>query len=374
MSYLVIGTFLSLLVSCDKTDEAPAKVAVARTLLAYLGGDNNLSDENRQKIEALRKAWSQPNGRLLVYSDERNRQPYLLEISLGGEGKSVIDTVEVFTENNSADPQVLAGVLETMRRNYPAPSYGLIVFSHASGWLPEGTLLNPWKQPLQLQSVVMDGKREMNVIDFAAVIPDKMFDFIIFEACFMAGVEVAYELREKTEYLLVSSAEMLSPGLTPLYKDILPELMKPAANLQAAAEKYFEYYNKRTGDYRSATVSVIRTAGLEALATAAGTALDETLAGDMNSIQHFDRYTYRLFFDFEEAYSRVLNKEAFDLLREQLTQCVTYKAATPHFLLHERGFDIRCHSGFTVYIAQAPFPFLNEQYKRLAWVQRINSD
>ena len=44
----------------------------------------------------------------------------------------------------------------------------------------------------------------------------------------MAGVEVAYALRNKTDYLLASSAELLSPGFVPIYAHTLPSLMRSA--------------------------------------------------------------------------------------------------------------------------------------------------
>ena len=34
----------------------------------------------------------------------------------------------------------------------------------------------------------------MEITDFAMALPDHLFEFIIFEACNMAGIEVAYEL------------------------------------------------------------------------------------------------------------------------------------------------------------------------------------
>lgn len=90
-----------------------------------------------------------------------------------------------------------------------SPSYGFIVFSHASGWLPQGTLTSPL-------SIIMDKKQEMELSDFAQAIPDKTFNYIIFEAYFMSRIEVAYELKKKSDYILASLAEILSPGL-PIY-------------------------------------------------------------------------------------------------------------------------------------------------------------
>ncbi len=366
------GAICLFVTSCGQGDDVPAEPPVTRTLLVYMAGDNNLSDETARKIESLRDAWNHPNGRLLIYCDDSSRTPRLLEVSTDGRGNNEMAVVREYADSNSADAGVLAGVLETMLRDYQALSYGLIVFSHSSGWLPEGTLLHPWKQPVQTRSVVKDGHREMNLVDFAAVIPDGLFDFIVFESCLMAGIEVVYELRHKTDFIVASSAEMLSPGLTPLYHEIIPLLMEPRAGLVAMAQRYFEHYNAQTGDLRSATISVIRTEALEALRDAAGCTLTGAMTGDLLSIQQYDRFAYRLFFDFGDAYLRVLDRQSFDRLQERLNACIVFKAATPAFIPGQRGFTVRCFSGLTLYIEQVEFPFLNEQYRKLEWYRSLS--
>lgn len=37
----------------------------------------------------------------------------------------------------------------------------------------------------------------MEVSNLAKVIPYMSFEYIIFEACYMAGIEIAYELKDK---------------------------------------------------------------------------------------------------------------------------------------------------------------------------------
>jgi hypothetical protein len=74
----------------------------------------------------------------------------------------------------------------------------------------------------------------------------------------MAGLEVAYELKDKTQYIVGSSAEMLSPGFTPVYQQMFPLLYKKEADLPAVAAAYYDYYNSMEGDNRSATISVIQ--------------------------------------------------------------------------------------------------------------------
>lgn len=52
------------------------------------------------------------------------------------------------------------------------------------------------------RSVIKDNHYEMSLQDFASAIPDGQFNFILFEGCFMAGLEVAYELKDKTQYIV----------------------------------------------------------------------------------------------------------------------------------------------------------------------------
>ena len=51
----------------------------------------------------------------------------------------------------------------------------------------------------------------MEITDFAMALADHLFEFIIFEACYIAGIEVAYELRNKAPYIMSSDAPVVSP-------------------------------------------------------------------------------------------------------------------------------------------------------------------
>lgn len=116
-----------------------------------------------------------------------------------------------------ADPLFFTNFLIEIQDLYPARQYGLILFSHSSGWMPQNTLTEPRKSS---RSILNDNGDEMEMIDFAKSIPPKMFEFIIFESCFMSGIEVAYELRNKTNYIVASSTEIIFPDLL-LYIQIL---------------------------------------------------------------------------------------------------------------------------------------------------------
>lgn len=65
----------------------------------------------------------------------------------------------------------------------------------------------------------------------------------------MSGIEVAYELRNKTDYLLASSAELLVPGYAPVYPTAFQYLFDTSLGVPQALEKfagsYFNYIDTR---------------------------------------------------------------------------------------------------------------------------------
>jgi hypothetical protein len=354
---------ISCLVSCEISDEPVCPSVPDRVLLVYFGGDNNLSTETYQKIEAIKKGLmgNNANRKVLVYHDPSNAAPVLTELK-SRNGQTVADTVAKYGEENSASASVFARVVNEVREKYPAKAYSLLLFSHASGWLPQGALNNP-----SLRSVVIDGNDEMEIAAFARAIPDGTFDCIVFEACLMACIEVAYELKDKTGYILASSAEILSPGFMEIYPDALNYLLD--GNPAAFAEQAFGYFNKQEGEMRSATFSIIKTDGLQPLARFIADNCRMYRAVDILNVQHFDRNrSYRLFFDFEDYYSRLLDSEAQQLeLQRLIDNCVVWKQATPSFLINSYGFYINRYSGLTTYIPQDNFPKLNVLYEEMEW-------
>jgi len=340
-----------------------------RTVFVYIGRDNSLGGSSEEKIESLMNGWDGRNGYLVIYQDLSSGST-LQEIYVE-KGVKKTRIIEEREDEDSASPAVFTGILSRVVNMYPADSYGLILFSHASGWLPDATLSSPRVMP---RSLVQDGNNWMSLSGFASAIPDRRFDFIIFEACFMAGIEVAYELRNKTDYIVASSAEILSPGFKNIYETSVNELFKPEADLTAFTRNAYDAVNAQSGDLRSATLSVIRTEGLNALSTWLRDNSSANISVEIRDIQHFDRGSNHLFFDFEDYFSRVItNSGQRNELTRLINNCVVYQAATKEFMPTYQGFEIKKHSGLTTYISQDEFPYLNERYQELSWFKKINN-
>ncbi|MDL2319837.1 clostripain-related cysteine peptidase [Alistipes sp. OttesenSCG-928-B03] len=422
LAILLLTASILTLGSCIERDIVPCPES-SRLLLVYVGTDNNLSGYEQEKLQGLRDGWTgKATDRIIAYVDKgRGADARLIEISNLAPGEQPREIATYGTEN-SASAITLARVIDDVASMFPSDSYGLLVFSHASGWLPTGALHDPSggtyfpvlspsasaataaagnsspltqtesSEPLSRyyacggalfedseilsRSIVIDGTDEMALSDLAAAIPDGMFDYIAFEACFMAGVEVAWELRHKAPVILASSAEIVHPGFAPVYSSATIKLL--GGNLVGFGQSVWGHTltYAENNPQRSATYSVIRTAGLEPLAAFVRTECDFARTVDITSVQRFDRLNgHRLFFDFFDYHSRLLDTEAQRAELAQLAaNCIEWKAATSEFMTQTaglNGFAITQHSGLTTYIPQVALPGLNAAYSTLGWTNAV---
>ena len=398
---LFVCLFGVLLFSCcnNPTEDTSKK----RNILFYIGADSNGldnrsgGDEPKRKIDQIRAGWRPGNGKMLIYTDQTNREAYLLLINetKGADGLYGLDTVRTYRDANSADPEMLSHVINEVVQGYPADSYGMIFFSHASGWLPYNMLNHP-------RSLVVDNgdgaRSEMEYYDFAAAIPDKLFDFIILEACLMADVMSMYELRNKAEYVLASSAEILSPGFggtnngftTEIYKNEIMRLFDTKSQIRLAvsgfAQTYYDYISSsfpETDLRNSATLSLIKMDEMENLASTTKALLQGVDIDEANlivgSIQSFDRpnwlissgYRRSRYFDFAHSIESLVSESDYRAFKTQIEKTVVWKASTKNFLLNDYGFYVNHHSGLTTYITQDVFPELNAAYRNSSWYKAI---
>lgn len=364
MYYSILVVCLLLLVGCTPDSDEELRLPVRHTLLVYMAGDNNLSRETTQKIKAMAEGFHDRSNHLLVYQDYNHAaageqaSPVLLKLeATGANSPARIDTLERYASENSASAAVFGRVMRQVAREYPAESHGLLLFSHGTGWLPQGTFDRP-------RSITADGKSEMEVRDFAAEIPDGHFEYIVFEACLMAGVEVAYELRHKTRYLLVSSAEIISPGFTPVYPEVIPYLFEATPNLVAFARRFHAHVEGLQGLYRSSTLSVIATEGVEELARQVVPVLHQPQQPAVEAVQEFNRKAALLYFDLGHYMELAATPEQLQQFRQALCKVIIYQAATPQFV----GSPVKHHCGLTVYLPQEKYPYLNAEYERYGFI------
>jgi hypothetical protein len=348
----ILIIIILLFVSCSK-DDTPETVRTALTVIVYMAADNDLWDVASVDLEEIKRGYRETGVSLVVLTDAANETPCLLRITEDGE-----QTVKTYQEFDSADPANMNRLLGEIVEMYPSESYGLILWSHGTSWLPAG---------VQLRSFAADGSRQMNIPELAEALPVH-FSFILFDACLMGAVEVAYELRNRTDYIIASSAETIDTGFP--YDLIIPELLSSAPDLRKTAEHYFNYYNEQEGAYRSATISLIDTKELNNLAGITGQLISgqtfDIVSFDRTSVQPLDVYGEQYTFDFLDFITKAFPEADKQPLMEQLEKTVLYKAHTERFL---EMYEINTYCGLSCYIPHAGRNDLNSYYQQLSWCQ-----
>jgi len=350
--------------ACKDPEIKPEDEDKFRTVLVYLAANNNLELEAYKNMDQMEEALGDVDGNLIVYAKLPGNKPSLYHIYKEEGEKTRKVKIKDYEPHDSSDPNTMKLILEDVRNLFPAKTFGLVLWSHATGWIPSSNGI------IKLKSFGDDGGSQMDVKDLHAALP-YTFDFIMFDACSMASVEVLYEIKEKAKYFIASPGEVIANGMP--YDKIINILFSPDVNAYSLlAKKYFTHYDELSGLHRSATISVIDASKLQDLASATKHILRSQPAlhpdYNRNQIQRmdFDRIGNPLiafdFLDFmEQNYSLTTSYGNFSATLEKT---VVFKANTPSF----NGFTIEKNSGLTCYI---PHPDNEETvhtyYRTLKW-------
>lgn len=369
--YLVFATFL--FASCDESDHNEPKLN-NRTVIFYLVADNSLSKITSINVQELLEGTTKDrlnNGNLILYIDNKNELPHLLQIKIEN-GKAVKKKVKEYEEQDSTDPVVMKRVIADILKDYKAKSYGLVLWSHSSAWMPKDT-----GDLISSRSFGVDYENEMDIDVLSNVLNESAlhFDFILFDACYMGSIEVVYELRKVTDYLLVSPMEVIDKGFP--YRQIVGELFNTPAGVKRICEDFYNYYNVQSGDYRTASVALVNTKKIEELSSVMNSIISNHKADlgnvDLNRIQALEyNYSKRLLYDFNDYVRKFASVTEYSTFQKALAEVVVYKANTPtsYFAQPEKSYRIEECCGLTVY----PFGFhprLDDWYKRLEWYQDV---
>lgn len=370
---LFAAAFLPLTVACNDEPENPEPVddTTERTVLVYMVAQNNLSGNGSNDLaEMLAAAQNGHLGksRLLVYCDMPNADPTLSEITATGRET----LLQYDDETLSVSRERLETVIEDAKTFAPANKYGLIMWGHGTGYVQDGIDETDIK-PLSYGGESVNGVNYwMNVTTMAGALEGKGFDWVYFDCCFMAGVEVAYELRNVTDYIIASATELPAEGMP--YHKTLQYLMPGNSDLTAAANSTFEHFDAQQGMYRTCTMSVIKTEAIDELAGAMRTlyaATDGLPDGYQPQAYQTDsdhrRYNWS-YYDLEH-YAMALagdNTANRDAVTAAIGQAVTAAYATPMLW---STVDLSNHSGLsTLIIESSDDPQLDKfNYRELAW-------
>ena len=427
----ILALALLALMGCTKDVEDPRYPHSSRVVLVYMAGDNSLGGYVRDNLEAMRRgmASAAAGNRTIAYVDTPGGNPRLVEVTASGP-----KTLHAWpSPHNSASAATVREVVSLVRTLAPADRYGLVLWSHGLAWMPswatgyltrsKARMAESWPQtkheemlpasfasatppdsvpvsvtitgpasadrPIPTASVPTSwpatkwfgqdtGESPAGYLDteqLSEAIPSGVFDWMLFDACFMASAETLYALRDKAERIVCSPAEVIADGFP--YAEIMTELLRPEPDLRAVCETYYRHYaDDPRPAYRSATVSLVETSQLEALAVATASVLGAALTADpevlsnmdLNRLQPLDRYRRHFLFDMGSVVALMETRglvpaSLAGAWRAQLARTVIYEAHTPTML----GLALNECCGLSMYVPVASYADLNEYYRTLGW-------
>ena len=253
------------------------------TLLTYIAAHNNLARfGKRSLLEILQVGSNADVVHGALFDEPGGAGRYLM----GSPGKVVEQTQ--FKRFDSGDPEGLIATAKWLFAQRPAERYGLVLWSHGTGWEPSEIesvacearpghglaanesneraaapgarvlfrstlrrILTPDK-PAERAILFDDGTgHSLDTLELARVartIADAIgqpLEFLGMDACLMANIEVAYELRSAVRHL-VASPELV-PGHSWPYQEIYgalrsnPEMDGPGL-AKLVVERYLSFY------------------------------------------------------------------------------------------------------------------------------------
>ena len=275
----------------------------------------------------------------------------------------------------------------------------MVLWSHASGWVPAGVLLKStpkssvssptgdfvgegiWSRDpdaLLTKWFGQDGSDFMEISDLAAALPkNRELEFVVFDACFMSNVETLYDLRYATKYVLASASELLAEGIP--YNKVLPELFAATPRLEQFCRLFMEFHEQSNLDY--AMISLVQMDQMEALAAAAKAfyATANPAAVDLDDVQYLENMSSHVFFDMEDYYVRMPGDSVLrtDFV-EQLGRTVRYADSTPYVYSAYSGssnhlIKVNANSGLSTYVPREAegLELLQSAYLETSWAKAL---
>ena len=398
-------------VSCSSGDNPDGPdvpvTPVGQTVFMFFPWSNSLLSDFRRTVEDMQTVVAQrsmKDERIMVFMATSEREAVLFELKKQN-GRCLTDTLRRYSDRPFTSRQWLTSLFSEVMTLAPASRYGMVVGCHGLAWVPvqgqrnarkrqgsqerideednlykeeridkEGDDLMHFEVQGPVTTRFIGGtypETQIETTDLADAMADAGFhtEYILFDACYMSSVEVAYELKDVTHYLIASPTEVLSYGFPYI---TMGKHLLGTPNYKGIADSFISFYSSYNLPY--GTVAVTDCTQLDALAAIAqqiNAAAAEQLVP--NGVQIMDGYSPTLFYDLGHLMSL---KDAGTVLTaafaEQLEKTVPYKGNTGQYFtaLKDAPVDIKHYSGLNT--SQGSLNHMADRLSETAWHKATN--
>lgn len=385
--------------ACSKDDETPPIVSPyveSRTVMVYMVAENSLNKnvwaDVQEMLVGMNNDTLSANDRLVIYLDDV-KLPRIYVVDKTTKITQFSELVPVMTyENdvNSSSAEQLGTFIDYVKSHYPAESYGLVMWSHASGWTPSNFSGDMYSEtPTKRKSFGVDnGKNttnnngnQMNIDDMASVLQGNAFDFIFFDACVMQTIEVAYELRDAAKWLIASPAEIPASGAN--YETMTRAMFLKDDYVNQMLTVYKQEYSNAYG----IVVSAVNTEALDDYAAYMKSVVaahrSEMLNLNISSMLNYIRYgswttTSPDFLDMQGIMLKVLDDEEYAQWKGNTDKLITCVHTGRWYSGYPKSIiaidDAQC-CGMAMFIPFEKYTYsyesFNEKYLKTSWAKAV---
>ena len=384
----------AILSSCSKDEPTPISDDSSRSVLIYIAAENSLYSYASADVQEILSAVSVmgDNDHVILYVDDRSL-PRIYDINKNTTALTLsnLTPVKSYSEDmDSASPETLNKVLDYFFTNYSADSYGLVMWSHGSGWIGSSTSaasVKSMSSPKKTFAVDNNSNTssnigsKMNITDMDSVLDNyPKFKYIMFDACFMQSIEVAYELRGNADYIIGSPAEIPANGAP--YHKILAPLLADDFSAQTLISDYYNYYGSLSG----VVISAIKTDAFDSFVSTMKTIFDKYRFLDVSLYDDcLDYYMYEWnyaigviakspdYFDIQGIMKCVLSSGDYTTWKTAYDKLVPYSfAASSWYSAFGKGYipvDSEQYGGVSMYLPLSKYQddFYYDYYYETQW-------
>lgn len=366
--FLLQLAMLVVFASCSSEDPDPIPqpgAEVENTIFVYMpwsgvsDTDSGLYSYFLTNIQDIKSAIVNQGGlgnkRLMIFISTKVNKGALINVQYKN-GSCVDDTVAIYNNTlaglklNSAE--WITTLLKRVKQEAPAKHYSMIVGCHGMGWIPAkpSTRINrSVASPFGLNKNA--GKAgpptrwlggdayQTNISEFDKGIEDSgigKFQYILFDDCNMTGIEVAYELRDATHYIVGCPTEIMADGMP--YNLLWGELSKVNPDYHRICNDFINFYSSYTYKgslYPYGTISVIDCSQVEGMVNLMKEVNTSSSLSPFveSNLQSMDGYNPTKFYDMGDYVRTILHNDPLLLARfnQQLNLLVPEKGNTSSY-------------------------------------------
>ena len=344
-------------VSCSDEEEPVREQQTEQTVIFFMPWSTNLTPYFEQNIAGFEKSIAGgllKDERIIICISSSTSRANVIELRQK-KGRCIRDTLMSYSNPDFTLAQNVATMLNDVKTIAPAIRYSLIVGSHGMGWLPVSKSMAKGLYHFERDDVpltrwfgALSSEYQIETTTLANAISEAgmHMQYVMFDDCYMSSVEVAYDLKDVTDYLIGCPTEIMVYGF-PYH--FCARYLVGNVDYTALCQTFYDFYSHYTRP--CGTIAVTDCRELDSLASIVReiNLTHEFDYSQLADVQRMDGYDPPLFYDFGDYIAHLcIDESLLNAFNRQLDVTVPFKAHTPQYYSANNGYnDIRAYSGIT---------------------------